>query len=74
MYEYRIEYQIMRSTGEDGDFEEIGFGSSGTWDHIADAEHWMGSGIENREWETTEGQPDPKSVDRFELDGEGGEW
>lgn len=64
MTEYRIEYTItMRRDGED-DFEEIGFGSSGAWATVDQAAHMLESAVEHREWETSEGMPDPdrKSV------------
>lgn len=64
MAEYRIEYQIQRREEGEEDFTEIGFGSSGGWSTVAQAEHMMGSAIECREWETEPGQPDPAGVDR----------
>lgn len=61
--EYRIDYTITRR--EDGeDFTEIGFGSSGAWETVGAAEHAMASDIENRQWETKPGMPDPESVDK----------
>ena len=61
--EYRIEYQIQRSAdGED--FEEIGFGSSGEWSDVDQAMHMAASAVQNREWETEQGQPEPEEVDR----------
>ncbi len=60
---YRIEYTIQREDA-DGDFVEIGFGSSGTWGDVNSALHALGSYIENREWETEGDQPDPEEVDR----------
>lgn len=62
--EYRIEFQIQRRLPGEDDFTEIGFGSSGAWGDIDSAEHCMGSGIQNREWETEPGQPDPEEVDK----------
>lgn len=63
-FEYRIEYTIQRrDTAGDEDFEDIGFGSSGAWDTVDQAEHMLGSDIQNRCWETEPGMPDPSEVD-----------
>ena len=62
MSEFRIEYSIKRS--EDGeDFTEIGFGSSGAWGDVDSAVHAVTSYIQNRQWETGPGMPDPDEVD-----------
>jgi hypothetical protein len=62
-YEYRIEYAIQRrDTTGDEDFAEIGFGSSGAWDTIDQAEHMMGSDLQNGTWESDKGQPEPADV------------
>lgn len=58
---YRIEYSIQR--GEDGgDYEEIGFGTSFSHHDIPSALYDVDSFIQNGQWETTEGMPDPKEV------------
>jgi hypothetical protein len=59
---YRIEFQIQRCTEDGGDFEEIGFGSSGGWSSIDQAVHILSSAVENGLWETEKGQPDPDEV------------
>ncbi|KAM9863124.1 hypothetical protein ACI1US_01009 [Leucobacter sp. BZR 635] len=61
--EYQIEYQIQRSV-DGGDFEEIGFGSSGEWGDVDQAMHMAASAVQSREWETEQGQPSPEEVDR----------
>lgn len=61
--EYRIEYTIQRRVEPEEDFSDIGFGSSGAWSTVDQAEHMMGSAIANREWETEPGMPDPSEVD-----------
>lgn len=66
MIKYRIEYSIQRATDESGEFVEIGFGSSGSWGRIKDAEYEASSAIERAEWETTGDMPDPKTVDTEE--------
>jgi hypothetical protein len=66
--EYRIDYTITRRQEGEEDFTEIGFGSSGAWESVNAAEYAMGSDIENRQWETTEGQPDPEDVDKEPAD------
>lgn len=58
--EYRIEYTIQRRLPGEEDFTDIGFGSSGAAADIDSAEHDMGSYIANRQWETTDGMPDPE--------------
>lgn len=60
--QYRIEYTIVRDQG--GVEAEIGFGSSGGWSSIDGAAYAMESDIQNRQWETTVGMPDPTDVDR----------
>lgn len=62
--EYRIEFSITRRLPDEDDFTEIGFGSSGAWGSVEQAEHMMGSAISSREWETGPGMPDPSEVDR----------
>ncbi|PBA23822.1 hypothetical protein CKJ66_26740 [Mycobacterium avium] len=60
--QYRVEYTITES--EDG-FEtenEVGFGSSGTWDSIEQCGHIVLSDLQNETWET-EG-PTPTYGDR----------
>ena len=60
--EYRIEFQIHRASEEGGEFEEIGFGSSGSWDSTDQCAHVIESAVQNGEWETDPGQPDPDEV------------
>lgn len=62
--EYRIEFSVTRRRDGEDDFTEIGFGSSGAWESLDQADHMASSAIGNREWETTAGMPDPKEVDR----------
>lgn len=61
--EYRIEYQITRRLPGEDDFAEIGFGSSGAWSDVNQCAHTLESDIQNRQWETEAGQPDPDEVD-----------
>lgn len=63
MSEFRIEYSIQRAKSEDDDFQEVGFGTSGSWDDIDSALHAIESNIQRREWETTGSMPDPESVE-----------
>ncbi|QTV79469.1 hypothetical protein [Microbacterium sp. NIBRBAC000506063] len=53
MADYRIEYTIYR------DDEEIGFGSSASWSTPQQAAHILSSDIDNYQWETESGHPDP---------------
>ena len=59
---YRITYAIERLAEGGDDFEEIGFGSTGSWNTIAAATHDLDSEVTNGEWETEPGQPDPADV------------
>ena len=62
-YEYRIEFSIQRAEVETGgDFEEIGFGSSGAWSDLDACAHMVQSAIQGGEWETGPGMPDPDDV------------
>jgi hypothetical protein len=61
---YRVDFTVTRREDGDGDFTEIGFGSSGAWDTVDQAAHIAHSAIQNRDWETTGGMPDPDSVDK----------
>ena len=60
--EYRIEYTIQRFDGTD--FEEIGFGSSGSWSTPNECAHMVESDIANYEWEALRHHPDPEEVKR----------
>lgn len=62
--EFRIEYTITRRRpGQDeDDFTEIGFGSSGAWASLDQCAHMLSAAIEHKEWETTDGMPDPDEV------------
>lgn len=67
--DYRIEFTIQRRKLGEDDFTEIGFGSSGAWSDLDGCAHWVSSGIQNGEWETEPGHPDPSDVMR-EMNGE----
>jgi hypothetical protein len=60
--EYRIDYTITRRTDGEEDFTEVGFGSSGAWSSVDQAAHMLESAVANREWETTEGMPEPQDA------------
>ena len=62
MAEYRIEFSIQRRTEGEDDFTEIGFGSSGAWHNVNAASFTVESMIQNGEWETQPGMPDPAEV------------
>lgn len=63
--EYRITYAIERWDGNGrGDFAEIGFGSSSSAGSVDQAAHDVQAQIQNRQWETEDGMPDPSEVDR----------
>lgn len=59
---YRIEYTIQRKLPGEEEFTDVGFGSSGASSDIDGAEYAMGSYIQNRQWETEPGMPDPKEL------------
>lgn len=54
--DYRIEYTIFR-----GD-EEVGFGSSGEFFEPRDCVSAIQSTVDNYDWETEPGMPDPRSI------------
>lgn len=60
--EYRIEYSIQRQQPGEDDFTEIGLGSSGAWNSVNQAAYAVESYVQNREWETEKGQPDPDTI------------
>jgi hypothetical protein len=63
MSEYRITYTIERRQPGDEDFAEIGFGSSNVAKTIDGALFQVQSDVQNREWETADGMPEPADVD-----------
>lgn len=60
--EYRIEFTIQRKQPGDEDFTDIGFGSSGGWTDPEQCAHMVESAVQNWEWETERGMPEPESV------------
>ena len=63
MSEYRIDYSIQRRDDDaDDEFVEIGFGSSGFWGDIYAALYAIQSDIQNYQWETDTGMPDPDEI------------
>ncbi|MGZ1492526.1 hypothetical protein [Brevibacterium sediminis] len=61
-YEYRVEYTIQRSTVDEDDWEEIGFGSSAAWSDLDAASYAVTSDLQNGTWETEGDHPDPADV------------
>ncbi|MDG4791960.1 hypothetical protein O7626_39800 [Micromonospora sp. WMMD1102] len=62
--EYRITYTIERRERGASDFTEIGFGSSHATGTVDAAAYDVESQIQNRQWETGDGMPDPLEVGR----------
>ena len=56
----RIEYTIQQE--KEDDWVDIGFGSSGCWDDVNSALYAVDSYVQNRQWETEDGMPDPKEI------------
>lgn len=51
--EYRVDFSITRRLPGEDDFTEIGFGSSGEWGSVEQANHMASSVIDRpEEWET----------------------
>jgi hypothetical protein len=65
--EYRIDYTISYQGPDDEEFREIGFGSSGEAVTVNAASYAVESDIQNRQWETSAGMPDPRAVDEEEA-------
>lgn len=61
--EFRIEYTIQRCDEDGGDFYDVGFGSSGGWNGINAALYAVESAVQNREWETEPGMPEPRDAE-----------
>lgn len=59
---YRIEFTIQRRRPGESDFTDIGFGSSNGWDTPTQAVHMVGSAVQNYEWETEPGMPEPEEI------------
>jgi hypothetical protein len=59
---YRIDYTITRRRPDEEDFDEIGFGSSGSEESIDQAVHMLASALTHGEWETSGDMPSPESV------------
>lgn len=62
MAEYRIEFSIQRREGDSDDFVEIGFGSSNAWRDLNQASFEVDAAVQNRDWETSDDMPEPRSV------------
>lgn len=63
MADYRINYVIERRLPGEDDFTEIGFGGSRMSDNPDGCAYDVESQVQNRQWETEPGQPDPSEVD-----------
>lgn len=61
--QFRIEYTIQRRRGDSANFRDVGFGSSGSNSSIDDALYAVQSEIQNRQWETSAGMPDPAELE-----------
>ena len=64
---YEIEYTLRRYTGGSEEPEEIGFGTSGRCADIDAALYAIQSDIQNDQWETEPGMPDPDEI-RAEME------
>lgn len=62
MTEFRIDFTITRRQPGEEDFTEIGFGSSGAWSDVDQCAYAVDSAVQNREWETSAGMPDPADL------------
>lgn len=69
MAEFRIEYTIQRQLPGEDDFTDIGFGSSGAWDDIAEALYAVESYVVHRQWETEPGMPKPEDAESASREG-----
>lgn len=66
--EYDIIYTVRRRESEDDDFEEIGFGASGTWGTPQEAIEVIAAYVEHYNWETDDTMPDPEEI-RGDIEG-----
>lgn len=60
--DYEIVYTLHRRRPGEEDLVEIGFGSSGTWSTPDECAHMMLSAVQNYDWETEAGMPDPDEI------------
>ena len=67
MTNYRIEFSIQHRKESDGNFTEIGFGSTSGSGDVDAALYEVQSVVQNRQWDTRPGMPDPATVDREQL-------
>lgn len=60
--EFRIDFTVLRRQDGEDDFTEIGFGSSGAWGDVDQAMYMARSTVDNRQWETSAGMPEPRDA------------
>ena len=61
-HEYEITYTLRLYRDGSEEPEEIGFGASGRCADIGDALYAIQSDIQNDQWETEPGMPDPDEI------------
>ncbi len=61
--DFRITFSIERRLPGEDDFTEVGFGTSGTSSTVDHAAHLLNSALQNGEWETSPGMPEPSEVE-----------
>lgn len=61
--EYRIDFTITRRRDGEDDFTEVGFGSSGAWGSVDQCARMLEADVSHSIWETSEGMPDPESLE-----------
>lgn len=61
--EFRIEFTIQRAEKFGAEFVEVGFGSSGASDSVASAAYALSAQLQNQQWETEPGMPNPEDLE-----------
>lgn len=64
--DYEIVYQLRRRRPGEEDYSEIGFGATAGWDSPEQCADMVLADVQNYQWETEDGQPDPDTI-RAEL-------
>lgn len=60
--DYEIVYTLRRRLPGEEDFTEVGFGASGMWSTPDECAHMVLSAVQNYDWETEAGMPDPDEI------------
>ncbi|WP_157410984.1 hypothetical protein [Actinoplanes rectilineatus] len=63
MADFRITFSIERRLPDESSYSEVGFGTSASASTVDDAAYQLLSAVQNGEWETGPGMPNPSEVE-----------